>query len=210
MPPGQESPEEHERRREQMRRFQVPTNEVGAQVPFDPVVMSSPDAAVLLEGITVFSTGVVLRLRRVLRVIPPGADPRGRPGHPGEQLMVGVTVADGRTASSLGGRPHGGLPGPDEMVLQPQQGGGGGRIWSQQLLLTPVPPDGPVTLVVADPSAGIPETTVQLDGATLQDAIGRIQVLWPREPDDDHPPVPPRRPDLPPGGWFERNAGPPG
>lgn len=136
------------------------------------------------------------------------------PGFPGGDLLLGVTLADGRTASTVRSFPPIAPDldaGPDDPGLSMIQGSSSGTQSSHDFLLYPVPPDGPVTLVLASPEVGIAETTVVLDGSMLQDACSRIQVLWPRTDDDDLPRrPPPRRPDLPPGGWFERNAGPPG
>ena len=194
-----------------MRRFRVPSNEVGVHVPVEPVLARAEGAAIVLEDVTVYSVGVVLRIRRVLQHPPEEVGgPRG-PGHrhPMEQVMLGVAFSDGRTASTVVPRDPSGppaLPGPAEAALRMTQGGGGDMQFSGQYLLTPVPPDGPVTLVVAAPDVGISETTVVLDGSALQDAVTRVQILWPRSDLEDLPARPRPRPDVPPGGWFDRNS----
>jgi hypothetical protein len=58
-----------------------------------------------------------------------------------------------------------------------------GRRWDGDFWVHPLPPQGPVTLVVAWPKYDIPETATELDGAAIRDAAGPTVVLWPEDPD---------------------------
>jgi hypothetical protein len=71
--------------------------------------------------------------------------------------------------------------------------------------LTPVPPPGPLTVVLACAGLGIEETSVQLDGDALVQAAARAEVLWPRAREDE--PDLAEEPLLPDGGWFGRLRG---
>ncbi len=46
----------------------------------------------------------------------------------------------------------------------------------------PLPPDGPVTLVVSWPAQGIEEARAELDGAAIRAAAQRAVTLWPEGP----------------------------
>ncbi len=126
---------------------------------------------------------------------------------PGEQLLLGLEFADGRTATNLGvrDRPPGPVPhgGPDESqpVFATHGGSGGGRTYDQVYWLTPRPPAGPLVVVCAWPAFGIQETRTVVAAEAFAAAGPGPQVLWPWEPEQDRPAEPPE-PVLPPGGWF--------
>ena len=69
--------------------------------------------------------------------------------------------------------------------------------------LSPLPPEGPLRVVVRCAELGIPETSAELDGTAIRRAAAGVVVLWPwerpPEPGADEP-LPP--PDLPPDSWF--------
>jgi hypothetical protein len=70
------------------------------------------------------------------------------------------------------------------------------RFW-----LAPLPPPGPLTVVVACPLLGIPETRTTFDAALLHAARRDVEELWPQG--SPRPPaggVP--RPELPVDSWF--------
>jgi hypothetical protein len=98
------------------------------------------------------------------------------------------------------------LPGPGEMaddqrLVLWQHGGGGGRQGVDQTYwVSPLPPEGPVTFVVAWPGFGLPESRSVVDGATIRAAAERSQLLWPQQPVTE--PAPPSTPPRPSSGWF--------
>lgn len=123
----------------------------------------------------------------------------------GKQFLLGVEFADGRTATNQQQR---GLDVPDDQpTLRAGSGSSGNGASSAQFYLTPLPPAGPVILVVAWPAFGITETRVELDGASIRDAASQTVTLWPDEPAAENPVMePPKQPEYEPGGWFDTVA----
>jgi hypothetical protein len=208
--PG-DTPEERARMRARMRATRMPANEAGVPVPGPIVLARTDDAAVLLAALRVFSTGVQIGLQiRTRQDVPPREIAPGGarfPGLRGTEVMLGVEFSDGRRASNLGG-PRGFLPTaePGAVSLVLANGSASGRTAESTMFLTPLPPDGPLTLVVAAPDLGIPEHRIELDGTALREAAGRVEVLW-VEPEPVEPDEPPglRIPEPPAGGWFDRH-----
>ncbi|MBM9465999.1 hypothetical protein [Nakamurella leprariae] len=202
---GDEPPEDFARR---MRRRRVPTNEFGGPALMEPELFRSGDRAVQLCSVRVYSVGVRFDLQTVVR--DPGTDPwslhrRGPGRDPDDHLWIGVKLPDGRTATNAGFR----FPedaDDDTPVLTRLGGSGDGTTMSLSYLLTPMPPPGPIELVLAWPAGDIAERWITLDGQALADAAARLVVLWPPQPDPSFP-GPPRAP-TPPPGWFERNPPP--
>ena len=89
------------------------------------------------------------------------------------------------------------------MVFHPGGGSGGESSIDQSWWLSPLPPEGPLRLVVRCPELGVPETVVELDGTAIRRAGGSALVLWPWQPHADRPEPPPPA-DLPPDSWFAR------
>jgi hypothetical protein len=195
---------------EQLRRYQAPENEVPAVVPVSTVLARTESSALVLTGVQVFSTGIAFTV--VLRCRPEAlpADEvdlgglmwRGRPGQ-GPELLVGVEFADGRRASSLSGRDPFGAPVAAETLVLTQGSGSGQQLSvEQEWWLSPLPPAGPLRLVVRCGLFGLPETAVELDGAAIRAASEEVVVLWPWvSPQPEVEPGPPAR-DLPADSWF--------
>jgi hypothetical protein len=98
-------------------------------------------------------------------------------------LRLGVMYADGRRTATTAGppRPSDDLAG--RLVLTAGGGGGDVHSWRTSFWVYPLPPEGPVTLVVSWPDQGIPEARGELDGTAIRTAARRAVVLWPDEPD---------------------------
>jgi hypothetical protein len=127
---------------------------------------------------------------------------RGRRGSDTE-LLVGVQFADGRRASNLPGRdPFAAPDGPEALVLN--QGSGSGQQLSveQEWWLSPLPPAGPLRIVVRCGLFGLPETAVEIHGAAVRAAAEDVVVLWPWVPPSAGEPALPPAPDLPADSWF--------
>jgi len=107
-------------------------------------------------------------------------------GDPAQNLRVGVLFADGRRAASHQSRRHL-MPDhdaePDEVVMLQGHGGGGDRSWDMSYWIHPLPPEGPVTIVVSWLAHGIAEARHDLDGAAILAAAEKAIQLWP----DDQP-----------------------
>jgi hypothetical protein len=175
-------------------------------------VARGEDAAIGVVGVRAYTTGFELTLAiRLRKPRPPatqqalhlllGGEPVGR-GDPDERLLVGIEYADGRRTTNADGffRP-GQLPDPDALVLSTTGGGGGDSAYDQNYWLSPLPPEGPITVVCRCPAIGIPETVAQLDGAAIARAGRSSVVLWPPTPIETEPAQPPP-PRTPPDGWF--------
>ncbi|MBM9475301.1 hypothetical protein JL107_02470 [Nakamurella flavida] len=166
-------------------------------VPVHQVLLRTPDLVLLLSDVLVFSGTIMFSVRLVVRAVsnpvaagPDGPVPRvrkvsGRRRSPSfldrSDIRIGVKLADGRSAMSAGwGRGEHGTAqsaGP-AITLDCLPGGGLPGAVSTTVLLSPVPPAGPVVVVVAIPSRQIREVTT-LDGAALQEARERVQPFWP-------------------------------
>lgn len=204
---GQPSPEGLER---WYRSRQQPENEVPVAVPFTAVLGRTEALAVVLTSVHACSTGfgfqVCLRLRRSPA---PGDDVYGQftsSAGAGGQFLLGVEFADGRRGSVLGGPgdwpPQPGAQGSgQEVSLSGTGGGGGGRSFDQGWWVAPLPPDGPLRLVVRWDAQELQEAVTEVDGAAVARAGRSAQVLWPWEPDraEGGEPEGPRRPTS---GWF--------
>jgi hypothetical protein len=98
---------------------------------------------------------------------------------------------------------------PAEQPSLIQGGGGGGdRAYDFAYWLTPMPPPGDLTIVVAWPTRGIEESSFVLPADAVARGVANVIELWPRPPldDDDDEPVLPPKPVLPEGGWFAEHA----
>ena len=74
----------------------------------------------------------------------------------------------------------------------------------QEWWLSPLPPVGPLRVVVRCAELGLEDAVVELDGAALRGAGESATVLWPYEPPGQPESGPPLPPDLPAGSWFAR------
>lgn len=184
------------------RRHQPPPNEIPVVVPLQVQLARTADLAVAVVGVLVHSTGVLIQLRAVVR---PGSGLdlmrlHTVPVHdPGAELL-GVELADGRRASTV--LDWRGVDAVDEPVLDARGGGGGPHEREQSYWLAPVPPAGPLTLVYVCSGLGVDEVQVTVNATPLAEAAGRVEALWPWEPEQPDDPAPPTPPDLPEGSWF--------
>lgn len=204
------TPEQLERRQ---RRMSAPENELPGGAGVTLVLAQGDDAAVGVTHVEGFSTGWRFTLAVRLRRARLGGDlhtmlsrfPHHSLAVPLEQrLLLGLEYADGKRASNLRD-PRMDRPGDDDRLAFTQQSGGGDdRSHDQTYWVCPLPPPGPVTFVLAWPAFGIPETRVELDGATILDAAARSRLLWPPQPPEEHEEPPP--PPGPAEGWFAENS----
>jgi hypothetical protein len=197
---------------EQFRRLSAPENEVPASIPVSALLVRTGTSALTLTGVQVFSTGVgfTLTVRCRPEALPDGqADLhelmwRGRRGQ-GSALLVGVEFADGRRASNLPGRdPFGSAAGSGDLLLTQGSGSGHQLTVEQEWWLSPLPPAGPLRLVVRCDLLDLPETVTELDGTAIQAAAEDVAVLWPWVPPSAVGPPGPPAPDVPADSWFAR------
>jgi hypothetical protein len=198
------------------RRMSPPENEFPAGVGLAALLGHTDYAAVGITQIEAFSTGFRFTLAVRLRQVPPelargglymlvGSHPRPGIEVPLERrLLLGIEYPDGERASTLHDMRMLGLGKavPDQqLLLVPQAGNGGEQSVDQTYWVSPLPPAGPVTVVLAWPAFGMPESRTILDGAIIRTAAKRSQMLWPLPPLTQAP-MPPPPPDRPSTGWF--------
>lgn len=205
-------PEQVGRRR---RRIGPPDNEFPAGVGQTVLLARSDDAAVGITQIEAFSTGFRFTLAVRLRQAPPElargglSTLTGSLAHHGieipleKRLLLGIEYPDGRRASTLhDARMRGPEPATDDdrLMLAGLGGSGGELSTDQRYWVTPLPPEGPVAVILAWPGFGMPESRTVVDGTAIRDAAARSQVLWPPQPPEEHRPPPPL--PRPSAGWF--------
>jgi hypothetical protein len=197
-----------------------PENEFPASVGLAVLLGRTDDAAVGISRVEAFSTGFRFTLAvRLRRAGPELAHGRlfaliGGRAHGGfevpleDRLLLGFEYSDGRRASNLDDMRMAG-PGTQVDDAQPvliAQGGGSGQLTADQAYwMAPLPPEGPVTVVLAWPRLGMPESRTLLDSGDIKAAAGRSQVLWP--PQAETKPTPPPPPPRPSSGWFAYGEG---
>ncbi len=178
-------------------RWQAPEDELPTLLPVSQIIAATDYVAIALVGVSVYSSGVKLRLKRYLR--RHDLSPRdwnevsnlfmeygvmGASPDPGGRLRFGLVLADGTKILADPGHGFFGAqePHPEEITVMHQHGGGGGgsRQYTQSdgLWLWPTPPDGPIELVLQWPSLGIAETHITIDGSRLSALAQQATPLW--------------------------------
>lgn len=176
-----------------------PPNELGVAVPLRAVLARTEELVVAVLDAVAYTTGLSFRLTAKRRREPHDSfdawfrDPLGLHERlasgdtlPDDLLRFGVLFSDGRKATTVGAVASFGRAGePSGPVLFQGGGSGGGGEWESSLWLWPLPPEGPLGLVVEWPSEGIDETRLEVDAQQLLDAGRASERLWPG--DDDSP-----------------------
>jgi len=210
-----EDPPTPEQIEQWQRLMSPPENEFPAGAGTSVLLDRTDDAAVGITQLEVFSTGfrftLSVRVRQVRLEFAPGGlfmllSTYTQPGIEiplVDRLLLGIEYPDGRRASTLQGPGDQGIgaeAGNEPLVLVPQGGGGGELSVDQTFWIAPLPPEGPVAVILTWPSFGMDESRTILDGAAIRAAASRSALLWPPQaaPEAPQPPIPPR----PETGWF--------
>lgn len=197
-PPDPEFPEQEETESPQPRWWQAPEDELPVLLPVSKVLAVTDRVAIALVGVVVHSDGVLLKVERRLRRngLPQSewnelsgafmehtyggrADIEGR-------LRFGVVLADGEKvladAFFFGGIDPMAEPEGHVLGRRQQGGGGGGSTYASadHLWLWPLPPAGPIELVMQWPALGIDETRVTFDASPVAELAARARPYWPR------------------------------
>jgi hypothetical protein len=99
----------------------------------------------------------------------------GTVAFPGESLRFGIVFADGRrsfTDNFAQGTPASGL------MLVPLNGVGTTARFDQRFWVRPLPPPGPVGLIVEWKARGIVETRVEIPAEAIIEAASRATRIW--------------------------------
>ncbi|SEI16587.1 MULTISPECIES: hypothetical protein [unclassified Leifsonia] len=158
--------------------------------PIDATIAVTENVAIILAAVRVYSNGVEFLIDRRIR--------RGRASsqewremqskindhfvrfHP-KRLRYGVLLGDGQQVI-LGSPP--GVYGvtPQSHTLSHTGGGGGGSEdfyrADDALWLWPLPPEGPVEVVVQWPAFDVPESRVVLDSVPLRELASQARPVW--------------------------------
>ena len=158
-----------------------------ALLPWTQLLGRSDDTVAALRGVQVWPDSctfdVVIFARRSLlgdrpAYLSPARDPDG--------LRFGVLFADGRRATNRDQHPwQPGQEPPAGPILNPGGGGGSSFSFHFDFHVWPLPPAGPLNLIVEWPSRGITETWTELDTAPILTAATEAVEIWP-----DLPPPP--------------------
>jgi len=160
-----------------------PENELPVNLPLTVVLARTPDAAVALTGVRVYSAGVSLHLSvrvRVRRGAIAMSDLHQllwRHGEGPPALLLGLELPDGGRVDNIAR--HGPMP---DVVFTQGSGSGNELSVDQEWWLSPLPLDGPITVVVRCAELGIGETRTEFDGSVLRRAAEDVVELWPWTP----------------------------
>jgi outer membrane lipoprotein-sorting protein len=163
-----------------------PEDVLGAPAPLEAVLARTPAVVVAVDRVVAYPTGFELHLTvRTGDQRAPGTVERGHPrswggswAFPGESLRFGVAFSDGRAAFASNFRD---LPSADGLTLLPISGSGTSGRFDQRFWVEPLPPPGPLGLVVHWPVHGLAETRVDVSADAILDAASRAAVLWTTE-----------------------------
>ena len=171
-----------------------PDRAVPVDVPFDRVLIDTPDLVAYIGALHVYPSGFRFTLSSQLRPTASAeavnllAEEFGRGLHqpiPAEQaeraLRLGVRFADGRACalnpnmrwlSNLWSR-QGAVP-----SMRSDRHSNNSAAADCEVHVAGLPAEGPVTLFYRWLNLGVPEGSVELDGDALRSASGRAVVLW--------------------------------
>ncbi len=155
-----------------------------AALPWAVKLGEGPLACVALERVRCWPDGVSLDLvvfrLRVTRRVDLDVFFWNSPPTPGT-LRFGVLFADGRRVTNFDRLDWPAPPRPADSgqpMLQWGGGGGGGFYYQSEVYLSPLPPEGPLTLVVEWPDQQMPETRTELDAAAIRAAAAQALEIW--------------------------------
>ncbi|MFL6141196.1 MAG: hypothetical protein ACJ72N_04885 [Labedaea sp.] len=162
-----------------------------AVLPWTQELGRGEDAVVALRGVLVWPESCTLDVVMFLRRFNRGAAAAMRLPMLRQTYRLGVLFADGRRViSNSRAAPMPGSERGDERPILSQRGGSGGQFYQHMAFhLWPLPPDGPLTLVLDWSEQGIAETRTELDGTELRAKAADAMEIW-----HDLPPAPEGKP----------------
>ncbi len=131
-----------------------------------------PDGVSL--DIDLFARRAIVDMRRMGGLWGHAHGARRAPG----ELLLGVRYADGRRVTTVDESPRG----PGRLTITPYGGSGSSFHFRHELYLSPLPPEGPVSIVVRWLDQDVPETVTDLDGAAIREAAADAVEVWPDLP----------------------------
>ena len=161
-------------------RHGAPDDESGALLPVRMRLLAAPGASIVLGNLIAYSTGLefMLFIRH-----DPDLDPSwGGCNHyyedddPDQCLRFGLQFSDGSRVTSLDSRRRRAQKTPPSFLLRETWPGGNAQRW----WVHPLPPAGPILLVLEWPVAARNRVTVQLDGDAIRAAASQSIRFWDR------------------------------
>jgi len=177
-------------------RWNPPDNETGVVVPIRQVIVRREDLVIAFTGIVAYSLGFAGDLVVLWRQAESPDDVERmdlihaqhgmyRRGELRDDfLRFGVEFGDGRRGTNLETR-FGDEAGPERVYVATHGGGGGGSKMSWHYWVRPLPPPGPVALVVEWPVLDVPTTRHEVDAQPILDAAAESEPFWPDDDVDD-------------------------
>lgn len=190
-PPATEPPVEP--RRERNPSFEPSADELPVLFAVSEVIARGENVVIALTGVRVFSDGIELLIERHLRrgSIDEGdwrqvhgmfAEHWGRGALAPDRLRWGLVLGDGTRlfAEDRFGAPFDADPDRHTMRVNGGSGSGDDDRYTMRnpLWVHPLPPEGPLELVVQWPAFGIGESRVVLDGGRIAALAPSVKPLW--------------------------------
>jgi hypothetical protein len=165
-------------------------HELPALLPINETIASTATVVLTLTLARVYSNGVEFvvdrrarrgdRSRREWQELETHIHGHFSFRHP-ERLRYGMVLGDGEQL--FADVPHAmfGVASEGHSLMQTGgggEGGGGFYRYEDDLWLWPLPPEGPVELVVEWPALDVPESHVVLDGSPLRDLAADVRRVW--------------------------------
>ncbi len=162
-----------------------PDTVIGHPVQIEAVLAQADAVVVAVDRVVAYPTGfelhVTVRTRDdQLSGTTEPAHPRswaGSAAFPGESLRLGVAFSDGRRATTDDRQAS--VTG--DLRLIPLSGTGTSCRFDQRFWVQPLPPEGPLSLLVEWSGRDLPETGVDVPGDAIIEAATRATVLWTHE-----------------------------
>jgi len=169
-----------------------PDGVLGEPVAGYTVVARTDTMVVAADRIVAYPTGFELGITVRINDRPAHAsfDDRrqrawsGVSAFPGESVRVSVVFADGRRAvvdnftSGRSGPPSGNAAPAGAVQLIPIHGHGSQNRFDQRFWIEPLPPRGPLGVVVEWERRGLAETRADLDAGAIVEAAAKAETLW--------------------------------
>ncbi|SMH27922.1 hypothetical protein SAMN06295885_0072 [Rathayibacter oskolensis] len=170
-----------------------PENEVPALFPLSEVLAVAEDVAIIATGVRVYSTGVEFSIERRMRrggmseeewqLAQMGFHGHHGVGSPG-RMRYGLGLSDGQHLvldRSWGGEQEPRDGSRHVLTMTGGSGGGSDRFHTSEegLWLWPLPPEGPLELVVQWPDRGVPESRTVIDATSLRALAAEAAPIWP-------------------------------
>src|SRR4051794_19951709 len=150
-----------------------PTNWLGSGARVSTLLGRTDSFAVGLGAVQVYPCGLLADLRLVSRTGGLTPRPGVPPVHETSSVELRIRYADGQTGSllplpSLGDSNDDKDDYPGEILVLPREQHGGPYEWHQEIWVSPLPPEGPVTLTVASGPHGLEPSSVEIEGIELR------------------------------------------